>query len=224
MPAPLPARLRLVVFDLDGTLVDSSQDLCTAINRMLAVLAPGATALSHPQVRSFVGDGARALVGRSLEAAGVAADVDPALPVFLEAYRGCLLDSTRFYPGVLDALDALRPLPLAVLTNKPGDLSRDLLAGLGAAGRFVRVVGGGDAPRKPDPGGLRALMAECGAAPAETVLCGDSAIDVATGRAAGAFVVGVDCGFGSAGFADAPPDLRLPSVAELPAALHLAAR
>jgi phosphoglycolate phosphatase len=219
-----PAHLRLVVFDLDGTLVDSSQDLCTAINRMLAAMQPATRPLSHSQVRSFIGDGARMLVGRSLAAAGLAADVDAALPAFLAAYRDCLLDSTRFYPGVLDALDALRPLPLAVLTNKPGDLSRALLAGLGAGDRFVRVVGGGDAPRKPDPGGLSELMELCGAAPAETVLCGDSAIDVATARAAGAFAVGVDCGFGSAGFADAPPDLRLPSVAELPAALLRAAR
>jgi len=216
----LPRRLRLVVFDLDGTLVDSSADLATAVNRMLAALAPGTPALSHPQVRAFIGNGARVLVGRALQAAGLAHEPDQALPVFLAAYRGCLLDSTRFYPGVLEALDALRPVPLAVLTNKPGELSRALLDGLGAGDRFVRVIGGGDAPRKPDPAGLRELMALCGAAADETVLCGDSAVDVATGRAASVFTVGVLCGFDAEGFVGAPPDLQLGAVAELPEALR----
>lgn len=216
----LPQRLRLVVFDLDGTLVDSSEDLATAVNRMLATLAAGTPPLSHPQVRSFIGNGARVLVGRALQAAGLDHGLDQALPAFLAAYRGCLLDRTRFYPGVLAALEALRPVPLAVLTNKPGDLSRELLAGLGAADRFVRVIGGGDAPRKPDPTGLHELRALCGAAAEETVLVGDSAVDVATGRAASVFTVGVLCGFDAEGFAGAPPDLQLASVAALPAALR----
>lgn len=215
-----PRRLRLVVFDLDGTLVDSSEDLATAVNRMLEALAPGTPPLAHAQVRSFIGNGARVLVGRALEAAGLAAAVDAALPAFLAAYRGCLLDRTRFYPGVLTALAALRPVPLAVLTNKPGDLSRALLAGLGASGHFVRVIGGGDAPRKPDPAGLRELIASCGAAADETVLVGDSAVDVATGRAAGVFTVGVLCGFDAEGFAGFAPDLQIDSVAALPAALR----
>lgn len=208
------------MFDLDGTLVDSSEDLATAVNRMLATLAPGTPPLAHPQVRSFIGNGARVLVGRALQAAGLGPDVDAALPAFLAAYRGCLLDRTRFYPGVREALDALRPVPLAVLTNKPGDLSRELLAGLGAADLFVRVIGGGDAPRKPDPAGLRELMALCDAAADETVLVGDSAVDVATGQAASVFTIGVLCGFDAEGFAAAAPDLQLASVAALPEALR----
>ena len=205
-----PAETRLVVFDLDGTLVDSSRDLATAVNRTLARIAPGAPELPEPRVRRFIGDGAAQLLVRSLEAAGVSARVEDVLPVFLEYYRGCLLDTTRLYPGVEPALESLADRQLAVLTNKPGEMSRTILAGLGVAQRFARIWGAGDvAARKPDPGGLLKLMAELDAAPAETVLVGDSAVDVLTGRAAGVRTIGVGYGLSPESLLEHPPDARV---------------
>src|SRR5262249_30979329 len=111
-----PARVkpvRLVVFDLDGTLVDSVQDIATATNQALARVAPGTKPLPLAEVRAFVGEGATVLLERSLMRAGIAARADDVLPVFLERYRACLLATTRLYPGVAEALDALRGRPLA---------------------------------------------------------------------------------------------------------------
>jgi phosphoglycolate phosphatase len=212
--------VRLVVFDLDGTLVDSSRDLATAVNAALAKVAPGAAPLALDAVRSFIGSGARVLIQRSVAAAGASLPAEDVLPVFLEAYRGCLLDSTRLYPGVEQALDALAPRQLAVLTNKPGDMSRAILEGLGVADRFVRVYGGGDLPqRKPDPAGLLRIMEETGAAPAEAAMVGDSDIDVLTGRAAGVLTVGVSYGFDPGSLAASPPDLMVDDLSQLVARL-----
>ncbi|HUG53908.1 MAG TPA: HAD-IA family hydrolase [Vicinamibacteria bacterium] len=213
MSAP---RARLVVFDLDGTLVDSSRDLATAVNRALARVAPEAPVLPEETVRSFVGSGARVLVTRSLDRAGLRHAVEDVLPVFLDAYSACLLDTTRLYPGTLDALDRLRESRLAVLTNKPGDMSRTILEGLGVAHFFFRVYGGGDLPtRKPDPAGLERLAAEAGVTPGEVVMVGDSAIDVRTGRAAGARTAGVTYGFDAGSFALDPPDILVNDMGEL---------
>jgi phosphoglycolate phosphatase len=216
------SRPRLVVFDLDGTLVDSSQDLAAAVNATLAAVASGTPPLPLPLVRSLIGSGARNLVARSLAAAGLAQPVDEVLPVFLECYRGCMLDDTRPYPGVVDALDRLADRSLAVLTNKPGDMSRAILAGLGLLGRFERVYGGGDLPtRKPDPAGLARLLEEAGVPAGDAAMVGDSAIDVRTGRAAGVFSVGVTYGFDPESFAGDPPDLLVDDLRALPERLSL---
>ncbi|MGE0455629.1 MAG: HAD-IA family hydrolase [Vicinamibacteria bacterium] len=209
--------VRLVVFDLDGTLVDSSRDLASAVNAALVRLEPRAPALSHERVRSFIGDGARTLVARSLAAAGLAVPAERALPVFLERYSRCLLDTTVLYPGVVECLERLRGRRLAVLTNKPGGLSRRILEGLGVSERFFRVVGGDDAPRKPDPAGLLSLAREAAASPGEVLMVGDSANDVRTGRAAGAFTVGVRYGFDPAGLAAEPPDATVEGLEQLAA-------
>jgi phosphoglycolate phosphatase len=210
------ARARLVVFDLDGTLIDSSQDLATAVNRALRRVAPKAPVLSEEVVRSFIGSGAGVLLRRSLDRAGLPQSAEDVLPVFLEEYAACLLDETRLYPGTIEALDRLHDRRLAVLTNKPGDLSRTILQGLGVADRFFRIVGAGDAAaRKPDPAGLRQLAEEAGVLPAETVMVGDSAIDVRTGRAAGALTAGVTYGFDRESFREHPPDLLVSSLTEL---------
>jgi phosphoglycolate phosphatase len=199
--------IRLVVFDLDGTLIDSLRDLASAINAALAELGPQTPPLPLTQVRASIGDGARLLVTRSLEAAGLSVAVNDALPVFVRAYRERLLDSTTLFAGVQETLDALRDRHLAVLTNKPGDMSRAILAGLGVAERFFRILGGGDvAQHKPDPGGLHELMSACNATPEQTVVVGDSAIDVRTGKAAGAHTVGVSYGFAPESLAAEPPD------------------
>ena len=143
--------VRLVVFDLDGTLVDSVADIASAVNRMLAQKVPGASPLPLATVRSFVGNGARALVSRVLARAGAEVSMDEALAAFLDAYRAGLLDATRPYPGVVEGLDLMRDRTLAVLTNKPGDMSRAILEGLGVASRFARVYGGGGRRRREEP-------------------------------------------------------------------------
>jgi phosphoglycolate phosphatase len=209
------ARVRLVVFDLDGTLIDSGRDLAKAVNTMLARLAPQSATLSLEEVRACVGNGARRLVARTLERARLATPLDQALAIFLEAYRACLLETTCLYPGVARALERLQP-KLAVLTNKPGDMSRTILAGLGVADRFFRIRGGDEAPRKPDPAGLLALAAEAGCQRAETLIVGDSAIDVRTGRAAGVPTIGVTYGFDPEGLRRSEPDALLADLGELP--------
>jgi phosphoglycolate phosphatase len=216
---PLPG-VRLVVFDLDGTLIDSAADLAAAANAMLTHFAPAASALSLTDVRSFVGDGARKLVERTLRARGLAVPAEEGLSVFLPAYRACLLERTVLYPGVREALDALGATrTLAVLSNKPGGMSRTILAGLGVADRFSRIYGGDDVPKKPDPAGLLQLARELGAAPAETLMVGDSATDIRTGRAAGVRTAGVSYGFDRAGAERERPELMVSDLGELPGLL-----
>jgi phosphoglycolate phosphatase len=177
-----------VVFDLDGTLVDSRRDLATAVNGLRA--SYGLPALPLSAVMGMVGEGARLLVARALgvEAAIALDGPDGALSRFYARYDEVLLATTRPYPGIPELLAALAPrLPLAVLSNKPGGFTRRVLAGLGLAGAFAAVVGGdGPYPRKPDPAGLRALAAGFGAPPERVVLVGDSAIDAETAARAGA--------------------------------------
>jgi len=205
---------KLVVFDLDGTLVDSSYDLCTGVNRMLQTV--GAAPLEHAEVRSFVGEGARRLIEKARAARGLAHDVDTLLPVFLAAYREVLLERTRLYPGIAELLDGLPPRRLAVLTNKPGDMSRAILSGLGVAHCFDWIWGAGDFPaRKPDPVGLQRLLEAAAVSPSEAVFIGDSAIDVRTARGAGVRAIGVTYGFHPESLEEAPPDVRVSDPAHL---------
>ena len=207
---------RLVVFDLDGTLVDSSRDIAASVNAALGRVAPGTAPLSLEAILSFVGEGAGLLVERSLRHAGLGLSTEEVLPVYIDCYRERLLDTTRLYPGVAEALDALAGTTLAVLTNKPGDMSRTILEGLGVASRFARVRGAGDVPsRKPDPAGLLGLMSELGARAGETWMVGDSATDVGVARAAGTRVAGVTWGFHPAALRAAAPDRVLDLPAEL---------
>ena len=188
------------------------------MNAALKRIDPSAADLALEVVRSFIGSGARNLVARSLVRAGVALPPEEALPLFLEEYERRLTEHTRFYPGVEDTLDRLSAHPLAVLTNKPGGLSRRILDALGAQRRFFRVYGGDDLPsRKPDPDGLLRLMAEALATPRTTVMVGDSSIDVRTGRAAGARTIGVRYGFDPESLISEPPDALLDTLQELPA-------
>jgi phosphoglycolate phosphatase len=188
--------VRLVVFDLDGTLIDSRQDLADAANALVA--ARGGTPLPVDAVTRMVGEGAALLVRRALIAAGLAPEVDSALPRFLELYDERLLAHTRLYPGTAEALGTIaRVATLAILTNKPQRPTETILDGLDVAHHFAQVLGGDTAfGRKPDPAGLLHLVAATGSSVAEAMLVGDSAIDLRTARAAGVRPCLVTYGFG----------------------------
>jgi phosphoglycolate phosphatase len=183
---------RLAVLDLDGTLVDSLDDLHVSVNHALA--AVGLPARSREEVHGFVGEGARTLLARAV--APHEHLVEPALAAWRPHYEAHCLDRTAAYPGIPALLAGARRV-LAVHTNKPGSLARRILDGLGLLSRFAIVVGGDEAPRKPDPTGVREIMARVGAAPHETVFVGDSRVDVRTARAAGVALVAVTWGFGT---------------------------
>ena len=203
---------QLYVFDLDGTLIDSRRDLANATNALLVEY--GAAPLPEASIGRMVGDGAATLVARAFEASGIARPAD-ALERFLAVYEAQLLNHTRPYPGIPAALDALGArASLAVLTNKPIGSTRQILDGLQLASHFSAdaVIGGdGPLPRKPDPAGLRHLMARAGATIETTLLVGDSVIDWRTARAASTRVCLVRYGFGFDGvsMADLGPDDRV---------------
>lgn len=189
---------RLVVFDLDGTLVDSRLDLATAANRMLA--SYGLDPLDPSIVAGMVGEGARRLVERVLTARGLPADRWPsdALTRYLAHYDDCLLDETRPYDGALDVVRTLAGRSvLAVVTNKPTAPAVRLLQHFGFAPHLRSIVGGdGPFPRKPDPSAVVDLMRHFDAAGRACALVGDSWVDLETARAAGALAVCAAYGFG----------------------------
>jgi phosphoglycolate phosphatase len=193
--------IHFIVFDLDGTLVDSRRDLAESANALLA--SCGCAAQSEDAIGRMVGDGAATLVARAFAAGGCPAPPD-ALARFLRIYESRLLECTQPYPKVDEVLAGLvRRLPLAVLTNKPLASTRRILDGLDLARFFLPdlVVGGdGPLPRKPDPSGLRLLCDRVGVEAAATMLVGDSVIDWQTARAAGTQICLAAYGFGFAGF------------------------
>lgn len=185
-----------VVFDLDGTLVDSARDLAASGNALLGEYAR--PPLPADAIAAMVGDGARVLVQRLFDVAGITAPVDEGLARFLALYDARLLDTTRPYDGIPDLLETLarRGTPMAVLTNKPRAMSQRLLAGLGLDRYFTDVFGGdGPFPRKPDPAGLIHLRDAAGG---RAVMVGDSPADLHTALAAGVPACLVRYGFGFA--------------------------
>ncbi len=192
--------MKLVVFDLDGTLVDSRRDLADSANTLL--LEAGGAPLPEDAIGRMVGDGAAVLVARVFEASGREAPSD-ALDRFLAIYDEHLLNHTKPYPKIAEVLAELsRRTKLAVLTNKPLEATRRVLAGLDLARFFPEDhVVGGDGPfaRKPNPAGLEYLIAQAGITPAEAALVGDSAIDWRTARNAGTRLYLARYGFGFEG-------------------------
>jgi phosphoglycolate phosphatase len=208
--------MQLVIFDLDGTLIDSKLDLAHAVNATRAHM--GMEPLEFELINSYVGNGAPVLIRRALGPAASEAEVERALEYFLVWYGDHKLDNTCLYPGVRDALDRLRAagIPLAVLTNKPVRISRAIVEGLGVGGHFFRVYGGNSFPeKKPHPVGVDTLMEESGAERARTLVVGDSGVDVRTARNAGVLVYGVTYGFAPESFETDPPDLRFDSMGAL---------
>ena len=186
---------RLIAFDLDGTLVDSRRDLAESANQLITEL--GGVPQQVDAIGRMVGEGAALLVRRVLAATGIG-DAPGSLERFLEIYDGRLLNHTRPYDRVADAVIAARRYArVAVLTNKPAAASERILSGVGLRDLFDEVVGGdGPFPRKPDPAALLALMGRAGVTGANTLLVGDSRIDHQTARRAASRCCLVSYGFG----------------------------
>ena len=183
---------KLAIFDLDGTLVDSLDDLHASVNH--ALRAVGLPLRTREEVHGYVGEGARILLERAV--APALHLLEPALAAWRPHYQAHCLDRTRAYPGIEALLAGARRV-LAVHTNKPGAMARRILDGLGLLHHFAVVTGGDEAPRKPDPAGTREIMARVGASRDETIFVGDSRVDAATARAAGVGFVAVTWGFAS---------------------------
>lgn len=195
---------KTILFDLDGTLVDTAPDLAGAMNHVLASL--GRPRLPVDMVRHLVGHGARALIARGLEVTGAARPdlVEPAMPLFLEHYAAHIADGSRPFDGVETALDGLAAAGcrLAICTNKPTGLARSLVAALGWQQRFAAVIGQDLAPRpKPDAAHVLVTLAACDADAASAAFVGDSATDAGAARNAGLPLVLV-----SFGYSDVPAD------------------
>jgi len=214
------AGVRALVFDLDGTLIDSKVDLALSVNAALKHM--GRAPLPEERIFGYVGQGAPRLIQQALGDA-TQEECDRGLGYFLAYYRHHMLDNTVTYPGVRDGLAALEGMPMAVLTNKPVRFSEEIIKGLGLAGYFRFVYGGNSfSTKKPDPAGMEVLLRDLGAAPREVMLVGDSEIDVLTGRNAGTWTCCVTYGLGRDRLAEYPPDLLVDSLVELVS--HLDAR
>src|SRR5271170_1073859 len=231
---PLIPSPRLLVFDLDGTLIDSGIDLCNSVNATLAHF--GKPELPEAVIASYIGDGAALLVRRAFgDPEGDAHDeeyVNEALTFFLNYYRIHKLDYTYLYPGVLESLEAIRTthpdILMAVLTNKPVNPSRDICAHFGLSRFFFQNYGGNSFhAKKPDPHGLEALIKEASAlagrtiTPAETIMVGDTDIDVLTARSCGARSIGCTFGLNPHSLADAPPDHLAHAPADWPSLIAI---
>ena len=229
-----PRSIKLVIFDLDGTLIDSRLDLVHSVNAALRHI--GRPELPDDVIASYVGDGAPILIQRALGGEAVdEAIVRQGLQFFLSYYREHKLDHTTVYEGIREALRTIQnsslqdspqedgsdrpngvPRRMAVLTNKPVIPSRAIVEALGLAPFFAQIYGGNSfATKKPDPEGARQLLEESGVHPEETAIVGDSHVDVETGRNAGLWTVGVNYGFSPHTLRECPPDVLVDMPQEL---------
>jgi phosphoglycolate phosphatase len=198
----------LLIFDLDGTLIDSRLDLANAVNATRRHM--GRDPLSNERVYGYVGNGAPVLIRRAMGDQATDAEVQEALEFFLEYYGQHVLDNTVLYPGVRESVDRLRDAGkrLAVLTNKPVRMSRAIVDGLGLAAHFFQIYGGNSFDfKKPNPIGVEKLLAESGIAREAALMVGDSSVDVQTARNARIQCCGVTYGFQPETLADPAPDL-----------------
>ncbi len=217
-----PRQIRLLVFDLDGTLIDSRLDLVHSVNATLRHI--GRPELDGAVIASYVGDGAPVLVRRVLGEADMANEalLREALDYFLGYYRLHKLDHTTVYEGIPEILANLAgssngvQREMAVLSNKPVNPSRDIVRALGLGDYFVSVYGGNSFPtKKPDPLGIQTILQETGFAADQTLMIGDSSVDVLTGQNAGAWTCGVTYGFAPHSLEEVPPDVLVETPREL---------
>src|SRR5712692_8604046 len=214
MSVPTFSSVRALIFDLDGTLIDSQRDLIRSVHAMRQEM--GREPLHEDTISSYIGHGAPQLVGRALGQAATEQERERALKFFLAYYEDHKMDSTCAYPGVPEALQQLAAFPMAILTNKPVRVSVRILEGLGLA-KYFRAVYGGNSfeTKKPDPFGANTILREFAASPNETILIGDSEVDVQTARNAGTLAAAVNYGFGAHDRAAYPADVYLDRLTDL---------
>lgn len=206
----------LVIFDLDGTLIDSSKDLAISMNATREHF--GMPPLDPALIYSYVGQGAAVLIRRALGPEASEEMVQRGLKFFLKFYRAHALEHTELYPGIRESIGELSANghKLAVLTNKPARISFDIVGALGLDQHFLRVYGGDSfLSKKPDPIGIKTLMEDAQAGPSETLMVGDSGVDVQTARNAGVRSCGVAWGFQPEAFEIDTPDVIIRHPSEL---------
>jgi phosphoglycolate phosphatase len=214
----LPGVVRALIFDLDGTLIDSQRDLIHSVNAMLREL--GRQELAEETISGYIGHGAPQLVARALGEGCTEEERQQALQFFLSYYELHKLDTTCAYPGVGETLEKLADWPMAVLSNKPVRISVRILEALSLA-KYFRVIYGGNSfeTKKPDPLGARTILKELGTEPPEALLVGDSEVDVQTARNTGTVAAAVNYGFGVHDRVAYPADIYLDRFSELVALL-----
>jgi phosphoglycolate phosphatase len=214
MTDPKLSSVHALIFDLDGTLIDSKQDLIHAVNAMLRELGRGE--LAEETISGYIGHGAPQLVARALGDESTERDRQRALQFFLSYYELHKMDSTCAYPGVRETLEKLASMPMAVLTNKPVRISVRILEAMGLA-KYFRAIYGGNSfkTKKPDPLGAKTILRELGAEPRGALLVGDSEVDVQTARNAGMLAAAVNYGFGMHDRRSYPADIYLDRFGEL---------
>jgi phosphoglycolate phosphatase len=207
-------KVKALLFDLDGTLIDSKRDLVLSVNATLREM--GRAELPEDLVASYVGSGAPVLISRALGTTAKPVEIENALKFFLAHYEEHKLDFTKEYPGVREALGQLRGVPMAVLTNKPINISVRILEALQLV-RFFRAVYGGNsfATKKPDPLGANTILTELGVAANDAAMVGDSEVDVQTARNSGMISAIVNFGFGTHDREKYPADIYLDRMEEL---------
>ena len=209
----------VLIFDLDGTLVDSKKDLTASVNHIRHQF--DLPILTEHEIARFIGDGALMLIRRALGPKATEVNVQAGLQMFLSYYRSHMLDCTTLYPGVRETLDRLTDCKLAVLTNKPVHFSCAMLAGLGIYKHFAAVYGGNSFDhKKPDPVGIFQILADTKGSRERTWMIGDSSVDVLTGRNASIKTCGVTYGYATETFKDVPPDFLIDNFSELEALVH----
>jgi phosphoglycolate phosphatase len=214
MAGPRLSTVRAVIFDLDGTLIDSKQDLIHSVNAMLREL--GRAELPAETISGYIGHGAPQLVARALGDGSTEEQRQRALQFFLSYYEDHKMDTTCAYPGVPETLQKLASMPMAVLTNKPVRISVRILEAMGLSKYFQAIYGGNSfQTKKPDPLGATTILRELSAEPREALLVGDSEVDVQTARNAGTLAAAVNYGFGVHDRAAHPADIYLERFAEL---------
>jgi len=214
MPPTLWASVRALIFDLDGTLIDSKRDLILSVNATLHEMKRAE--LPEETIASYIGAGAPMLVARALGGDSSEEQIRRGLEFFLGYYENHKMDHTKAYPGVAEALEALQGYPMAVLTNKPFRISRRILQELELASYFRCIYGGNSfEKKKPDPLGVNTILREFDVPAREAVLVGDSEVDIQTARNAGAYAAMVTYGFGMYDPAAHPADIYLDRLTEI---------